>query len=84
MGIALEEGWIHRENLLPSSPLSFAAPRSSSSSVPVLTIVAVVTGIALATLVIILVSLVYIKQKQAPGEWLSLNPLISSCIAGAS
>ncbi|CAO2638299.1 Low affinity immunoglobulin gamma Fc region receptor II [Lemmus lemmus] len=37
-----------------------------SSSVPVLTIVAAVTGIAVATLVIILVSLIYIKQKQAP------------------
>ncbi|KAK7816359.1 hypothetical protein U0070_020874 [Myodes glareolus] len=49
-----------------SVTITVQAPRSSSSSVPVLTIVAVVTGIALATLVIILVSLVYIKQKQAP------------------
>ncbi|CAO2638301.1 Low affinity immunoglobulin gamma Fc region receptor II [Lemmus lemmus] len=55
-----------------------------SSSVPVLTIVAAVTGIAVATLVIILVSLIYIKQKQAPGGWLSLNPLVSSYLAGTS
>ncbi|CAO2638296.1 Low affinity immunoglobulin gamma Fc region receptor II, partial [Lemmus lemmus] len=49
-----------------SVTITVQAPRSSSSSVPVLTIVAAVTGIAVATLVIILVSLIYIKQKQAP------------------
>ncbi|CAO2638297.1 Low affinity immunoglobulin gamma Fc region receptor II, partial [Lemmus lemmus] len=63
-----------------SVTITVQAPRSSSSSVPVLTIVAAVTGIAVATLVIILVSLIYIKQKQAPGGWLSLNPLVSSYV----
>lgn len=38
----------------------------SSSSLPVLTIVAAVTGIAVAAIVIILVSLVYLKKKQVP------------------
>uniref|UniRef100_A0A8C2N3V7 Ig-like domain-containing protein n=1 Tax=Cricetulus griseus TaxID=10029 RepID=A0A8C2N3V7_CRIGR len=40
-------------------------PRSSRS-LPVLTIVAAVTGIAVAVIVIILVSLIYLKRKQAP------------------
>lgn len=53
-------------HLSRSVTITVQAPRSSSSSVPVLTIVAAVTGIAVATLVIILVSLIYIKQKQAP------------------
>ncbi|NP_001405937.1 low affinity immunoglobulin gamma Fc region receptor II-b isoform 5 [Mus musculus] len=38
----------------------------SSRSLPVLTIVAAVTGIAVAAIVIILVSLVYLKKKQVP------------------
>ncbi|ERE73872.1 high affinity immunoglobulin epsilon receptor subunit alpha-like protein [Cricetulus griseus] len=42
-------------------------PRSSRS-LPVLTIVAAVTGIAVAVIVIILVSLIYLKRKQAPGN----------------
>lgn len=50
----------------------------SSRSLPVLTIVAAVTGIAVAAIVIILVSLVYLKKKQVPGWWLSLVPLILS------
>ncbi|XP_012969848.3 low affinity immunoglobulin gamma Fc region receptor II-b isoform X4 [Mesocricetus auratus] len=40
-------------------------PRSSGS-LPILTIVAAVTGIAVAAIVIILVSLIYLKRKQAP------------------
>ncbi|XP_028720158.1 low affinity immunoglobulin gamma Fc region receptor II-b isoform X4 [Peromyscus leucopus] len=38
----------------------------STRSLPVLTIVAAVTGIAVAAIVIILVSLIYLKKKQAP------------------
>lgn len=38
----------------------------SSRSLPVLTIVAAVTGIAVAAIVIILVSLIYLKKKQVP------------------
>ncbi|XP_021053829.1 low affinity immunoglobulin gamma Fc region receptor II [Mus pahari] len=38
----------------------------SSRSLPVLTIIAAVTGIAVAAIVIILVSLIYLKKKQVP------------------
>ncbi|XP_052593534.1 low affinity immunoglobulin gamma Fc region receptor II-like isoform X2 [Peromyscus californicus insignis] len=50
-----------------SKPVTITVQEPKSSrSLPVLTIVAAVTGIAVAAIVIILVSLIYLKKKQAP------------------
>lgn len=50
-----------------SKPVTITVQEPKSSrSLPVLTIVAAVTGIAVAAIVIILVSLIYLKKKQVP------------------